>query len=171
MRRSIAHTFAFALGAVYLVVGIAGFFVTGFDNFLANGDEALLIFEVNPFHNVVHLGVGALALSAGLALRDRAAVQGTNLGIAAVYLLAAALGFAGYLQILSIDGTWAADNFLHLGTGLVALAFSGLVTRTAVKHRAERTPATAVGVGPSRGPSTTSSQSRGDRLVGSKSPQ
>ncbi len=136
-------------GCRVLGVGVAGFFVTGFDNFLANGDESLLIFEANPFRNVVHLGVGALALSAGLALRDRAAVQGINLGIAAVYVLAT-LGFAGYLQILSIDGTWAADNFLHVGTGLVALAFSGLVTRTAVKRRAERTPATAVGVGPSR---------------------
>ncbi|HEX2026508.1 MAG TPA: DUF4383 domain-containing protein, partial [Nitriliruptorales bacterium] len=114
--------FAFALGAVYLAIGVAGFFVTGFDNFVANGDEALLIFEVNPFHNVVHISVGAIALGAALLLRDRAAVEGTNLGIGAVYLLAAALGVAGALQdLLSIDGPWVADNFLHLGTGLVSL--------------------------------------------------
>ena len=57
--RTQAQTLAMVIGAVFVLVGIAGFFVTGFDNFAAPSDDTLLIFDVNPLHNIVHLLLGA----------------------------------------------------------------------------------------------------------------
>ena len=59
-----AQLLALAIGVIYTLVGIAGFFVTGFDNFASETKETLLGFEINPLHNLVHL-VSALA---GLAI-------------------------------------------------------------------------------------------------------
>jgi hypothetical protein len=58
---------ALAIGAVYTLIGILGFFITGFDNFAAETDKTLLGFEINPLHNLVHLAIGL----AGLALWRR----------------------------------------------------------------------------------------------------
>ncbi len=44
------------------------------------------------------------------------------------------LGFLNQLQILSIDAELAADNFLHLFSGLAAVAFG--ISRGAPKRRA-----------------------------------
>ncbi|HEV7741666.1 MAG TPA: DUF4383 domain-containing protein, partial [Pseudolysinimonas sp.] len=54
-------------GIVYVLVGIAGFFVTsGVGFFDTSGGLLLGIFEVNIFHNVAHLLIGAALLIAGL---------------------------------------------------------------------------------------------------------
>src|SRR5215218_1715203 len=107
-----AQLLALVIGAVYTLVGIAGFFVTGFDNFAAETDKTLLGFEINPLHNIVHLAIGL----AGLALwrrLDTARTYGWLL--AAGYGLAFLYGLfaAGNRDInfLSING---ADNGLHL---------------------------------------------------------
>lgn len=62
-----------------VVIGIVGFFVTGFDNFLANTDEALLGFSVNPMHNLVHLTIGAflIAMTTGF---STAVAEGAMMG-------------------------------------------------------------------------------------------
>lgn len=122
--KSPARTFALVFGAIYVVVGLAGFAVTGFDDWLVNTDEHLLIFEVNAFHNVVHLAIGGLLLM-GYTRPTETATQGVNIGIGAFLLAAAAIGFTGYgtLEIISINSAFAADNFLHLASGLVAVAF------------------------------------------------
>ena len=55
---------ALVIGAVYLLVGIAGFFVTGFDGFAEHDhDQTLLGFAINPLHNIVHLLIGILGLT------------------------------------------------------------------------------------------------------------
>lgn len=131
-----AQQLALVLGVGYVLGGIAGFFVTGFDDFAVNTDEALLFFEVNPFHNIAHIGIGALWLAAAL-LFDHTVSEGTHIAIGTAYLLVTAVGFAGYLEPLSIDGPLAADNFLHAGTTAAAF-FAGLVVGPT-----ERTPALA----------------------------
>jgi uncharacterized membrane protein YuzA (DUF378 family) len=67
---------ALAIGAVYTLVGIAGFLVTGFDNFASETDKTLLGFEINPLHNIVHLVIGL----AGLALWRRLDAPGPMAG-------------------------------------------------------------------------------------------
>lgn len=48
-----------------------------------------------------------------------------NIGIGAFLIMAAFIGFSGYgtLEIISIDSAAAADNFLHLVTGVAAVTF------------------------------------------------
>jgi uncharacterized protein DUF4383 len=113
---------ALAIGAVYTLIGIAGFFVTGFDNFAAETNKTLLGFEINPLHNIVHLAIGL----AGLALwrrLDTARTYGWLLaagyGLAFIYGLFAAGN--SDINFLSING---ADNGLHLVSALAGVAIA-----------------------------------------------
>jgi hypothetical protein len=122
--------FALVFGGVYLLVGIVGFFVTGFDGFAAEiyGDK-LIFFPLNPLHNIVHVGVGALWLFS--ASRHETA-KGVNLLIGAVYGLVAILGLAGALNFLAIEDAASADNYLHLATAALALYFGTAGARAEV---------------------------------------
>ena len=113
---------ALAIGAVYTLIGVLGFFVTGFDNFAAETDKTLLGFEVNPLHNIVHLVIGL----AGLALwrrLDTARTYGWLLaagyGLAFIYGLFAAGNRD--INFLSLNG---ADNILHLVSALAGVAIA-----------------------------------------------
>ena len=117
-----AQYLALAFGVIYLLIGLLGFFVTGFDNFASVSNERLLIFEVNPLHNIVHLAIGA----AGLAMWSRletARVFGWLLavgyGLAFLYGLFAAGN--DDINFLSING---ADNVLHLLSAVGGLAIA-----------------------------------------------
>lgn len=111
--------FALVFGVVYLVVGLVGFAVTGFDQFASETNEKLIVFALNPLHNIAHIGVGALLLI-GSSRHETA--KSMNLLVGVVYLLLAILGFAGILvdEILSVN---SADNFLHIATAALALYF------------------------------------------------
>jgi len=117
-----AKVAAFAVGVIYLLVGVVGFAVTGFTGWVFNTPEDLLSFDLNGFHNVVHLGVGAILIGAAVQ-PEPVITQGILIGGGTVYLVAAVLGFMGELQqLLSIDGTLgASDNYLHLASGLAAV--------------------------------------------------
>ncbi len=119
-RTSLLKTTATVLGAVYLAVGVIGFFITGFEGFADTDREAyLLFFEINPLHNIVHLLVGAALLAGGL--KDAATSRSVLVLVGVVYAI---VGIAGFFlidtdaNILSLN---QADNFLHLGTAAVAL--------------------------------------------------
>jgi hypothetical protein len=110
---------AAVFGVVYLLVGLVGFAVTGFSNFAGTdtGDK-LLVFEINPLHNIVHLAIGALLL---LSSRAVATAKGANTAVGAVYLLVGILGLfliGSSANILSLNG---ADNVLHLASAIVLL--------------------------------------------------
>ncbi|MGH3566999.1 MAG: DUF4383 domain-containing protein [Pseudonocardia sp.] len=124
---SVPKKFALVAGLAYVVGGVIGFFFTGFNNVTEATDEALLgIFHITPLHNVVHIGIGALWLLAAFVLTNVAA-EGVNFAIAGFYVLAAVIGYLGYLEILGIRAGFDADNFLHIITGVVALLFAGLI--------------------------------------------
>ena len=113
---------ALAVGAVYTLVGLLGFLVTGLEDFAAETDKTLLGFELNPLHNIVHLAIGL----AGLALwrrLDSARLYGWLLaagyGAAFVYGLLAAGNRD--INFLSING---ADNGLHLVSAIAGLAIA-----------------------------------------------
>lgn len=120
--RTPGQTFALVFGAVYLLVGILGFFVA--DSF-TGGDESdkLILFPVNHLHNLVHLAIGALWL---MGSRTAAAAKQMNMLIGVVYVLVAVLGFLGLgfmADLLNINSAGSADNFLHLASGALALYF------------------------------------------------
>ena len=120
--KSPAQTVAMAFGAVYLLVGIAGFFVA--KEFTGGSvDDKLILFPVNHLHNIVHLAIGAALLGAS---RAHASAKGANAAIGAVYLLVALLGFVGLEfmeELLNIHGSGSADNFLHVASGALLLYF------------------------------------------------
>ena len=118
MASSANRLLAAVFGAVYLLVGLAGFVVTSGVGFAATEGENLLLFEVNPLHNIVHLGVGAALL---LASRTVAAARGVNVTIGAVYLLVGVLGLfliGTGANIIALNG---ADNVLHLASAILLL--------------------------------------------------
>ena len=116
-----AQTFALVFGVVYLLVGLVGFAVTGFDEFAGQTyDDKLIIFALNPLHNIVHIATGVLWL---VASGKHASAKSVNLLFGIVYAVVAVLGLVGVLKFLAISGTGAADNFLHLATALLALYF------------------------------------------------
>ena len=112
-----------AFGAIYLLVGIVGFFVTGFDDFAGHGDHTLLIFDINPLHNIVHIliGVVGLALSRTLAgARTFGLLLLVGYGAAFVYGLFATGQDWDFLNL-----NWA-DNVLHIASAAVgAVIFAG----------------------------------------------
>ncbi|SDF83226.1 DUF4383 domain-containing protein [Klenkia brasiliensis] len=109
-----------AVGAVYLVVGVVGFALTGFSGYFDN-TETLLGFMVTPFHNTVHVVIGL----AGLALAGtlhRARVYG--------WLLAVGYGATFVYGLFAIGQDWdplainTADNWLHGLSALVGLVIA-----------------------------------------------
>jgi hypothetical protein len=118
--RSNVQLFATVFGAVYLLVGILGFFVA--QKFTGGSpDDKLILFPVNHLHNIVHLAIGAAWLASA---RSFATAKQVTLAIGVVYLLVAALGFIAqdFMEdLLNID---MADNFLHLVTGGLAVYFA-----------------------------------------------
>lgn len=119
--RTPAQMFALVFGAVYLLIGILGFVVTGFDGFAAEiYNEKVIVFPVNPLHNIVHLAIGAVWLGSS---SRHATAKSVNLFIGVAYALVAVLGFAGVLNFLAIKDAGSADNWLHVATAVLAIYF------------------------------------------------
>jgi len=121
MRTSPNRLVATIFGAVYLLVGLLGFAVTGGVGFISTKGGLLLgIFEVNPLHNIAHLLIGAALLFAGLA--NVRAAKATNTTVGAVYLLLGIVGFFLVGTAANILALNTFDHFLHLASALVLLA-------------------------------------------------
>ena len=132
--RTVPEILGLAFGAIYLLVGIVGFFITGFDDFAGNGQhEMLLVFMINPLHNIVHILIGV----AGLAL-SRTLSGARTFG----WLLAVGYGAAFIYGLLAVGEDWdflninAADNVLHILSAVVGLVIALMPVRTtAAQHR------------------------------------
>ena len=118
-----AQRFAAVFGVVYLLVAIAGFALTGVSDFAGHHHHTLLIFAVNPLHNVVHLVLALVWLAA--APRHRTA-RLANLALGVVLGLVTVLGFVGVTSMLGMSGFADPDNFLHLATATLALYFGSV---------------------------------------------
>jgi len=131
MRSSPNRIVATVFGAVYLLVGLLGFAVTGGVGFIATEGGLLLgIFEVNPLHNIAHLLIGAALLATGL-MSVRAA-KTTNITVGAVYLLLGIVGFFLVGTALNILALNTFDHFLHLASAIVLLGVGLAADRSPV---------------------------------------
>jgi hypothetical protein len=121
--RSVNGLVALVFGAVFVVVGLSGFLVSGGHPAVGNSGGALLgLFQVNVLHNLVHLAIGAVMIAAALR-GDRAARSADrSVGVLYLVLFVAGLFLVGTpLNLVALNG---GDNILHLVLG-VALAGIG----------------------------------------------
>jgi len=137
---NVARTVALVLGLSYVAAGLIGFTVTGFTGpvVLNTPDRFLGFFDLNIFHNIVHVAIGG-GLIVASRMRDLSITQGTLIGVGLFYALAALLGFLNYLQLISINTSLSFDNFFHLLTAAVAIIF-GLI---GIRQEGQSVPARA----------------------------
>ena len=126
--RSPAQVYALVIGGTLVVAGILGFF---YNASFATGDDVerdavVGLLDVNGWHNLVHIATGALGLAVA---GSYGGSRGYALGLGAVYLLVALLGFiAGDGgEILSLIPVNTEDNLLHLILGIGGVA-AGMAT-------------------------------------------
>jgi hypothetical protein len=127
---------AFFFGAIFLVLGMVGFRVSGGHHPIGStGGHLIGLFEVNVLHNLVHLTIGVLMIVAAVAGTRSAKVVDVLVGV--IYLATGAVGvFAAgtSLNILALNG---ADTTLHLAIGALMLAiglFADRLRRPAARH-------------------------------------
>src|SRR3954471_24266345 len=119
---------ALVFGAVYLLVGIIGFFITGFDNFARHEQHEMLgFFMINPPHNIGHIVIGVAGL-----LLARTLAGARTYG----WLLAVGYAAAFVYGLIAVGESWdflninAADNVLHILTAVVGLVIALAPVRT-----------------------------------------
>jgi Domain of unknown function (DUF4383) len=126
--RSTAQVFALVIGATLVVGGILGFF---YNASFGTGDgtdrDAVLgIFDVNGWHNLVHILSGVIGLAVAGAY-DASRLYA--LGFGAIYVVVALLGFVAGDgdEIFNLIPVNTEDNVLHLLIGFAGLG-AGLLT-------------------------------------------
>ena len=136
--RSPAQAYCLLAGLALLVAGIAGFFVdSGFDTGGGIDGDALIGFEVNGFHDLVHVLSGIVLLAAA-SRRGAAKVVALLFGL--TYGAVAIIGLADGDTVLGLIPVNAADNILH-----IALAAVGVLAAVASDAAEEEQPEVAEG--------------------------
>jgi hypothetical protein len=128
MARSPAQLYALVFGVVLVGAGILGFFYNS-DFGTGDGlerDAVLGILDVNAWHNIVHITTGALGLAVAASY---AGSRGYALGLGAVYIVVAVLGFiAGDgEEIFNLIPVNTEDNVLHALIGVAGIG-AGMAT-------------------------------------------
>ena len=114
-----SKTASIAIGIIFLAVGLLGF---ASNPIISTSEHAL--FHMDSLHNYVHVITGLLFLIIGFAVPNFAPAFLKIFG--AVYLLLGIMGLVMFgtaetgklLGFLHVNG---ADNFLHIGLGLIIL--------------------------------------------------
>jgi hypothetical protein len=135
---SLAQRVAPLFGALYVTIGIIGFFVTGFGNFVQQTPDKLIGFSINPMHNLVHLAIGAFLII--MCTRGSAATaEGAVMGVGLFYITAFVIGVIApdNLTIISMSGTGDLENFNHIVNG-IALLTIGLLSSAATSSEMKR---------------------------------
>ena len=126
MKKSPAQLYALVFGLALTLAGILGFFYTADFSTGAeatrpgNRDALIGLFDVNGWHNVVHLLSGLAGLAAAGSWR---AARLYAWGFGLVYLLVTGIGFAlgdGH-AIIGLIPVNTEDNILHLAIALLGL--------------------------------------------------
>ena len=120
-----AKTAALVFGLLFIAVGILGY--------VSNpivGESDTAVFHADSVHNIVHIVSGILFLLVAYASPANASMFCKIFG--AVYFLLGVLGLSkigsdGMTTLLGFLHVNGADNYLHIGLGLVIL-LAGIVT-------------------------------------------
>jgi len=138
LRRTFAQWYCLLAGASLLVAGLLGFIAdTGFDT---GGDvqgDKLIVFEVNGWHNLVHVGSGLLLLAAA---NYRPTAKTVAYAFGAVYGLVALIGLIDGSDVLDLFPVNPADNLLHifLAAAAILCAYFSPTTKAQQRRRRDR---------------------------------
>jgi Domain of unknown function (DUF4383) len=132
--RTPAQLYALLFGITLLAVGILGFIAdASFDAGSNVQGSDFIIFEVNGWHNLVHIASGI----AGIALSRRSdSARLFALGFGAVYLLVTIWGFVDGNDVLGLIPVDTADNVLHLAIAALGIG-AGLASSPSPQMRRE----------------------------------
>ncbi|MDP9023131.1 MAG: DUF4383 domain-containing protein [Actinomycetota bacterium] len=117
-----ARGFAYVAGFVYVVLGVVGFAVTGFDHWVeADTDTYIAWFRLNSTLNLVHAALGSVLLWAGTEPLEAVRPVVTTVGLVFLVLGVTAFPLTGNADwnVLALN---RADGILYLVTGVAALA-------------------------------------------------
>lgn len=122
--RTPAQWYCLLAGAALLLAGIFGFIAdSAFDTGGGIDGDKLIVFEVNGWHNIVHLASGLLLLAASV---KRASAKTVALLFGIVYAAVAVIGLIDGETVLGLIPVNPADNILH-----IALSLAGIVAALA----------------------------------------
>lgn len=122
---SAAQWFCIVVGATLVVVGLLGFLAEATFDTSAGSDpgavdgENFILFEVNGWHNVVHIASGLFLLA--LAGKHRTA-RTAALAFGAIYAVVTVIGLIDGHDVLGLIPVNPADNVLHILLTIAALA-------------------------------------------------
>lgn len=121
-----AQIYSLVFGATLLLAGILGFAASSSFAVGSNLEGSnLIVFEVNGWHNLVHIASGAL----GLALfRSPPGARMFALGFGAVYAVVTLWGIVDGNSVLGLIPVNAADHLLHLAISAAGIA-AGLMSQ------------------------------------------
>ncbi len=167
-----AQWFCLLAGATLLLVGLLGFISDASFDVQGTGDgeggnangqlqgDSFLGFEVNGWHNVVHILSGLLLLSA---FRKRTAAKTIALLFGLIYAAVTIIGLIDGNDVLGLIPVNRADNILHIALTLAAI-LSSLVSPRDEKLRTSTAPATGTTTSPTVARTeTTGREGRFDR--------
>ena len=123
--RSAAQWFCLVVGATLVVVGLLGFLAEATFDTSAGSDpgaldgEKFILFEVNGWHNVVHIASGLFLLA--LSGKHRTA-RTAALAFGAIYAVVTIIGLIDGHDVLGLIPVNPADNVLHILLTVAALA-------------------------------------------------
>ena len=142
--KSLAAGASLLIGAAYVVIGIIGFFITGFGNFVSDTSDTLLFgfASINPMHNLVHVLIGAFLIA--MTRFSTPSTEGALMGVGLFYITAFVIGVVApdNLTILSMNGAGDGENLVHIVTGITALT-AGLLSVGRSEAAAKRSGLTA----------------------------
>ena len=126
LRRTPAQWYCLAAGLSLLAAGIVGFFVdASFETGSSLSRGELIVFDVNGWHNLVHLLTGLLLV---LAAPQASSARAVALVFGLTYAVVSLIGLIDGRDIFGLLPINAADTVLHLALsvlGVLAALVSG----------------------------------------------
>jgi hypothetical protein len=142
--RSAAQWFCLIVGGTLVLVGLLGFLAEATFDTSAGSDpgaldgENFILFEVNGWHNVVHIASGLFLLA--LSGKHRTA-RTAALAFGAIYAVVTVIGLIDGHDVLGVIPVNPADNVLHILLTVTALAVALTSDRDRREVRTRRAPA------------------------------
>jgi hypothetical protein len=125
LSRSPARVFCLVIGATLLLVGLLGFLAESKFDTSSGGDpgaldgEKFILFEVNGWHNVVHVASGLFLLAL---MRRHNTARIAALSFGAIYGVVTIIGLVDGNDVLGLFPVNPADNILHIVLTVAAFA-------------------------------------------------